>query len=378
MQTVFSTHQRRKAFCWFRALLLLALSTLLAACGSDTTQLVAAGPGTPCPTTNALKGSGSTFDNPLFTKMFAAYAQVPCGIEVSYLADGSGAGVNDLLQQNVDFAATDIPLTNANLARSTTPILHIPVTLGSEAIIYHVPGVPSLLKLTGPVLADIFLGKITSWNDPAITQLNPGVSLPSLSIMVIHRSDGSGTTGIFTNYLADVSPVWNSQVGAGYTVNWPVGIGFKGNGGVADAVQSYTGSVAYVELSYALRLHLPYATLQNAAGNYVAPSIEGALAAAASSVENIPADLRFYIVNAPGATAYPISGYSFVIIYQRQLDADKGWAVANLFWWMIHDGQQYAAPLHYAPLPDTMVAKSEAQIRLMTCGSSPGSPCYKG
>ena len=228
-------------------------------------------------------------------------------------------------------------------------------------------GVPSQLKLTGPVLADIFLGKITSWNDPAITKLNPGVSLPSLNIMVIHRSDGSGTTGISTHYL----------VGAGYTVNWPVGVGFKGNGGVADEVQNFTGSIGYVELSYALRLHLPYAELQNSAGQYVAPSIEGALAAAASSVENIPADLRFYIVNAPGATAYPISGYSFVIVYQQD-NADKGWALANLFWWMIHDGQQYAAPLHYAALPDTMVAKSEAQIRLMTCGSSPGSPCYKG
>ena len=376
MHTFFSTHQRRNAYCCFSALLLFALSTLLAACGSATTQSVAAGPGTPCPTTSGLQGSGSTFDKPLFTAMFAAYPQVSCGTTVSYLADGSGAGVNDLLEQNVDFAATDIPVTDANLARSQHgPILHIPVTLGSEAIVYHLIGVSSQLKLTGPVLADIFLGKITSWNDPAITQLNPGISLPQLPVMVIHRSDGSGTTGIFTHYLTDVSPEWSSQVGAGYTVNWPVGTGFSGNGGVADAVQNYTGSIGYVELSYALRLQLPYATLQNAAGQYVAPSIEGALAAAASSTENIPADLRFYIVNAPGATAYPISGYSFVIVYQQQLDADKGWALANLFWWMIHDGQQFAEPLHYAALPASMVTSSEAQIRLMTCGSS---PCYKG
>lgn len=376
MQTFFSPHQRRKAFCCFSALLLLALSTVLAACGSDTTQSVAAGPGTTCPSTTGLRGSGSTFDNPLFTKMFAAYAHVSCGTTVSYLADGSGAGVNDLLQQNVDFAATDIPLTNGALARSQYgPILHIPVTLGVEAIVYHVIGISSQLKLTGPVLADIFLGHITSWNDPAITKLNPGVSLPALNIMVIHRSDGSGTTGILTHYLADVSPAWSSLVGAGYTVNWPVGVGFKGNGGVADEIQNYTGSIGYVELSYALRLHLPYAELQNVAGQYVAPSIEGALAAAASRVENIPADLRFYIVNAPGATAYPISGYSFVIVYQQQDIADKGWALANLFWWMIHAGQQESSPLHYAALPDTMVARSEAQIRLMTCGSS---PCYEG
>jgi phosphate transport system substrate-binding protein len=308
--------------------------------------------------------------------MFAAYAQVPCAPAVSYLADGSGAGMNDLLEQNVDFAATDVPMTDVALARSQHgPILHIPVTLGSVAIVYHVIGVPSQLKLTGPVLADIFLGKITAWNDPAITQLNPGVSLPPLSITVIHRSDGSGTTGIFTHYLAQVSPTWNANVGAGYTVNWPVGVGFKGNGGVADGVQSITGSIGYVELSYALRLHLPYAMVQNAAGQYVAPSIQGAQAAAASSVGSIPADLRFFIVNAPGTDAYPLSGYSWLIVYQQQSDAAKGEALANLFWWMIHDGQRYAEPLHYAALPDMMVTRSEAQIRAMTCGSS---PCYTG
>lgn len=376
MQTFFSTHLRRRAFCCFSALLFLALSTLLVACVSDTTQSVTTGPGTPCSSTSGLQGSGSTFDNPLFTKMFAAYAQVSCGTTVSYLADGSGAGLNDLLEQNVDFAATDIPVTNANLARSQHgPILHIPVTLGSEAIVYNVIGVPSQLKLTGSVLANIFLGHITAWNDPEIMQLNPGVSLPPLSITVIHRSDGSGTTGIFTHYLADVSPEWSSQVGSGYTVNWPVGNEFKGNGGVADGVQEITGSIGYVELSYALRLHLPYAMVQNAAGQYVAPSIQSALAAAASSTENIPADLRFYIVNAPGATAYPISGYSLVIVYNQQDDAAKGQALANLFWWMIHDGQQYAEPLHYAALPDTMVTRSEAQIRAMTCGSR---SCYTG
>jgi phosphate transport system substrate-binding protein len=307
--------------------------------------------------------------------MFAAYAHVPCGLAVSYLADGSGAGLNDLLEQNVDFAGTDIPLTDGALARSQHgPILHIPVTLGSEAIVYHVIGVPSQLKLTGPVLADIFLGHITSWNDHAIAQLNPGIALLPESITVIHRSDGSGTTGIFTHYLSQVSPTWNAQVGAGYTVNWPTGIGFKGNGGVADEVQNYTGAIGYVELSYALRLQLTYAVIQNAAGQYVAPSIQGA-AAAAASVGNIPPDLRFYIVNAPGTDAYPISGYSFVIVYQNQDDIAKGQALANLLWWMIHDGQQYAEPLHYATLPNTMVSRSEAQIREITCGSN---SCYTG
>ena len=374
MHTSFASHHGRVSWRALSAFFLLALSLLLVSCGQGTNAATNS-LGTPCPSTSALAGSGSTFDAPLFSKMFAAYKDVPCGLPVSYLGDGSGAGVNDLLQQNVDFAATDIPLTDGALARSQQgPILHIPVTLGSEAIIYHVIGVPSQLKLTGPVLADIFMGHITTWNDPAISKLNPGVALPPLSITVIHRADGSGTTGIFTHYLAQVSPTWNKQVGAGYTVNWPVGIGFRGNGGVADEVQNYTGSIAYVELSYALRLQLPYAVIQNAAGQYVAPSIQGAQAAAAS-VANFPADMRFFIVNAPGTDAYPISGYSFVIVYLKQDDIAKGQALANLLWWMIHDGQQYAEPLHYAALPATMVTRSAAQIRAMTCGSS---SCYTG
>jgi phosphate transport system substrate-binding protein len=357
------------------AFFLLALSLLLVSCGQAETQDATNALGTPCPGVSALAGSGSTFDAPLFSKMFATYVHVSCGLTVSYLADGSGAGVNDLLQQNVDFAATDIPLTDGALARSQRgPILHIPVTLGSEAIVYHVIGVSSQLQLTGPVLADIFLGHITTWNDPAIAQLNPGVSLPSLPIMVIHRADASGTTGIFTHYLVQVSPTWKTQVGAGYTVNWPVGAGYNGNGGVADEVQNYTGSIAYVELSYALRLQMPYAVIQNAAGQYVAPSIQGAQKASAS-VGNPPPDLRFLIVDAPGSDAYPISGYSYVIVYKQQDDIAKGQALANLLWWMIHDGQQFAEPLHYAALPDTMVTRSEAQIRAMTCGNS---PCYTG
>ena len=375
MRTSFTSRSGRPSLRSLSAFFLLILSLILVACGQVGTQVSTTIRGTPCPSASAIQGSGSTFDAPLFSKRFAAYAQVPCGQAVSYLADGSGAGLNDLLGQQVDFAATDIPLTNGALARSQHgPILHIPVTLGSEAIIYHVIGVPSQLKLTGPVLANIFLGHITAWNDPAIAQLNPGVALPPESITVIHRSDGSGTTGIFSHYLAQESRTWNKQVGAGYTVNWPVGIGFRGNGGVADEVQSYTGSIGYVELSYALRLQLPYAMIQNAAGQYVAPSIQGAQAAAAN-VATLPADLRFYIVNAPGADAYPISGFSFVIVYQQQTDTAKGQALANLLWWMIHDGQQYATSLHYAALPDTMVTRSETQIRAMTCGSS---SCYTG
>ncbi len=372
MRTSFTSQHGRVPWRSISIFFLLALSLLLVACGQAGTQDAATNAlGTPCPSTSALQGSGSTFDAPLFSTMFAAYAHVPCGLAVSYMADGSGAGLNDLLEQNVDFAATDMPLTDGALTRSQHgPILHIPVTLGTEAIVYHVIGVSSQIRLTGPVLADIFLGHITTWNDPAIAQLNPGVALPPLSITVIHRSDGSGTTGIFTHYLAQVSPTWKKQVGAGYTVNWPVGIGFRGNGGVADEVQNITGSIAYVELSYALRLQLPYAVVQNAAGQYVAPSIQGAQAAAASVV-SVPADLRFYIVNAPGSDAYPISGYSYVIVYQQQDDTAKGQALSNLLWWMIHDGQSFANGLYYAPLPASVVTLNEATLNSITYNGQP-------
>lgn len=366
----------RMQWRYLSAFFLLALSLLLVACGQGGAQTATNALGSPCSTTIQLQGAGSTFDAPLFSKMFAAYTPIACGVTVTYLGGGSAAGWNALFEQSVDFAATDVPLTDGALARSQHgAIIHIPITLGTEAIIYQVPGVTTLLKLNGQVLADIFLGKITTWNDPAITQLNPGTSLPHLGITVIHRSDGSGTTGIFTHYLSQVSPEWKTTVGASYTVNWPIGEGFKGNGGVADGVQNVNGSIGYVELSYALRLHLPYVQLQNAAGNYIAPSIAGAEAAAAS-IQTVPSDLRFYIVNTQGVDSYPISGYSWVIVYQHQDDANKGRALANLLWWMIHDAQRYAEPLHYAQLPAIMVAKSEAQIRSLICGNSQ-TPCYQ-
>ncbi|HEX6554096.1 MAG TPA: phosphate ABC transporter substrate-binding protein PstS [Ktedonobacteraceae bacterium] len=377
MHTLFFSGRESKPYRSFGTLCLLAFSALFVACGASPTQSAGDIHGTSCPSTSQLQGAGSTFDAPLFSKMFNAYALVSCGIRVTYLGSGSAAGMNALLSQSADFAATDVPMTDAALARSQHgPILHIPITLGTEAIIYHVPGVSSQLKLTGPVLADIFLGTVAAWDDPAISHLNPGVSLPHLPITVVYRTDGSGTTGIFTRYLSQVSPAWKTKVGASVSVNWPVGVGFRGNGGVATGVQSIDGAIGYVELSYALNLQLPYAILLNAAGHYVVPSIKGAQEAAASTPD-VPSDLRFFIVNAPGADAYPISGYSWVIVYRQQDDAEKGVALANLFWWMIHGGQSYASPLRYAPLSSMMVNSSEAQIRAMTCGSA-HTPCYKG
>ncbi|MFL5706131.1 MAG: phosphate ABC transporter substrate-binding protein PstS [Ktedonobacteraceae bacterium] len=357
---------------------LLGLILLLAACGGggDTTTTGNGSNGTSCPSTKNLTGAGSTFDNPLFQKMFSVYPSVKCGGNVNYQAVGSGAGINNLLQQIVDFGATDSPLTDAQLAKSPNgPILHIPVTLGATAIVYNLPGIDSgKIQLTGPIIANMYLGKITSWNDPAIKQINPNVTLPNKNITIVHRSDGSGTTGIFTHYLSAVSPDWQSKVGAATTVNWPTGVGGKGNAGVAAAVKATAGSIGYVELAYAVSNNIPFTLVQNKNGKYVAPSLDGAKADAAN-VTTVPADLRFYIVNAPGDDSYPISGFSWVVVYQNQSNADKGKAVANLLWWMIHDGQQYSTALTYVPLPTAIVTKSEAQVKAMKCG---GSACYTG
>jgi phosphate transport system substrate-binding protein len=351
-------------------------SMLVAACGATSSQ-GAGTTGTACPQTTSLTGAGSTFDNPLFSKMFAEYVATGCHIQVNYQSVGSGAGINQLIAQTVDFGATDAPMTDTQLASSQAgPIIHLPITIGAVAISYNLSqlSTTSHLKFTGPVIADIWLGKVKFWDDPEITQLNPGVTLPHEAITVVHRSDGSGTTSIFTHYLSAVSPAWQSQVGASTTVNWPTGVGGKGNAGVAAAVKSTAGAIGYNELAYVLTNTIQYGVVQNAAGDYVAPSLDSAKAAAAS-VTTIPADLRFYIVNAPGAASYPISGYSWVIVYQKQSNTDKGQAIADTLWWMVHDGQQFSTGLSYVPLPSNIVQKDEAQIKSMMCGSS---ACYKG
>lgn len=353
----------------------LASTLVLAACGTPTAT--GTGTGSTCPQTTSLIGAGSTFDNPLFSKMFPEYAATGCHIQVNYQSVGSGAGINQLTAQTVDFGATDSPMTDTQLQTATAGhIIHIPITIGAVAISYNLSQLPtsSHLQFTGSVLADVWLGKVKFWDDPEITQLNPGVTLPHQGITVVHRSDGSGTTSIFTHYLSAISPTWQSLVGAGTTVNWPVGVGGKGNAGVAAAVKSTAGAIGYNELAYVLTNTIQYGVVQNAAGNYVAPSLDSAAAAAASAT-NIPDDLRFFIVNEPGANAYPISGYSWVIVYQQQSNADKGQALADTLWWMVHTGQQYATSLSYVPLPAAIVTKDEAQIKSMTCGSS---ACYKG
>jgi len=322
-----------------------------------------------------LNGGGSTFINPLFSKMFAEYPSAKCGLNVNYQSIGSGAGINDLLQGIVNFGATDAPMSAAQLAQSTKGlILHIPVTIGAVAISYNLSGVSGHLNLTGPIIANIYLGNIKFWNDAQITAINAGVSLPHQSITVVHRSDGSGTTGIFTHYLAAVSPEWQSKVGAGTTVNWPTGVGGKGNAGVAAQVKSTVGAIGYNELAYVLANNIQYAAVQNANTKYVLPSVDSA-AAAAQNITTFPADLRFYFVNAPGDASYPITGFTWAIVYQNQSDANKGMATANMLWWVTHAGQQYATALNYVPLPQNIVTLDEAKIKSMKCGSG---PCYTG
>ncbi|WP_069801572.1 phosphate ABC transporter substrate-binding protein PstS [Thermogemmatispora onikobensis] len=371
------SYRGRPQLRYLTALLLLGLLALLAACGNSSSSSGGTTTGSnssTCPSTKQLTGAGSTFDNPLFSKMFQEYPKVKCGINVNYQAVGSGAGINNLLQHIVDFGATDAPMTTDQLNKSTSgPILHIPITIGAVAISYNLSGV-SQLKLTGPILAAIYEGKITSWDDPQIKAINSGVNLPHKNITVVHRSDGSGTTSIFTHYLSAISPDWQSKVGAGTTVNWPTGVGAKGSSGVAGQVKNTDGAIGYVELTYVLANNIPYALLQNAAGKFVAPSLDSAKADA-ESFTSIPADLRFYIVNGNGDNAYPITGFSWVVVYQNQSNSDKGQALARLLWWMVHDGQQYAQPLNYVPLPDTIVSKDEAQIKALRCGSS---ACYSG
>ncbi len=359
---------------------LVGLAVLLSACGSTSTASTGAGTPTPvpCPSTTSLSGAGSTFDNPLFTKMFASYVNATCNVQVTYNSVGSGAGVTQLLAGTVDFGASDVPLTAAQLASSTKGnIVHVPVTIGAVAITYNIPSLPatSHLQFTGTVIANIFLGTVTNWNDPSIAALNPGVALPNAAIHVVHRSDGSGTTGILSNYLAVVSPTWKTKVGAGTTLNWPVGVGAKGNSGVAAAVKSTTDAIGYSELDYALSNSIQYGSVQNAdASAYVLPSI-ASVQAAASNATNIPGDLRFFIVNEPGAGSYPISGYSWVVVYQTQTSTSKGEALANMLWWMTHQGQQYAAPIYYAALSASITKLDEAQIKSITCG---GNECYQG
>jgi phosphate transport system substrate-binding protein len=318
-----------------------------------------------------LTGAGSTFAYPLYSRWVYEYAQ-KTGVHVNYQAVGSGAGIRQFSDEIVDFGGTDAPMNDDQLAKAKGgAVLQVPTALGAEAITYNLTGV-SQIRLDGPTLADIYLGKITKWNAPEITKLNPGVKLPSTDILVVHRSDGSGTTFIFTDYLTRVSPAWNSGPGKGTDINWPVGLGGKGNAGVAGQVKQTPGAIGYVELAYATQNNLPYALLKNKAGVFLPPSLEGATAAAAGVAAGLPAntDFRVSVVNAPGKDAYPISSFTWMLVYTTQPDARKGKALVDFVRWGIHDGQQFCKALQYAPLPDNIVKMLDARLDAIKIGSA--------
>ncbi|MGH7975527.1 MAG: phosphate ABC transporter substrate-binding protein PstS [Limisphaerales bacterium] len=301
-----------------------------------------------------INGAGSTFDYPAFTKWFEAYKQVDPDARFNYQSIGSGGGQRQLLVQTVDFGASDAPMTDAMMAKAPGKILHIPVVVGGEAICYNLPGNPKL-KLDADTLAGIYLGQVTKWNDPKIAALNPGVDLPDLPVIVVHRSDGSGTTFIFCDYLCSVSPIWKDTVGKNTSVKWPVGLGGKGNEGVAGQIQQLSGAIGYVELAYALQNHMTYAEMKNAAGNFLYPTLD--TVSAALSTAKVPADFRFSMVNAPGDNSYPIAGASWVLIYQHSKNPGHGKKLVAFLKWAVTDGQKLSKQLDYAPLPDNVVQR---------------------
>jgi phosphate transport system substrate-binding protein len=317
-----------------------------------------------------LTGAGATFPYPLYSKWFDVYNQKN-GVKINYQSVGSGAGIQQISQHTVDFGASDAPMTDEQLKGAGAPILHIPTTMGPVAIIYNLPGVDKGLKLTPEVISGIFLGTITKWSDPKIAADNSGIKLPDTDIASVHRSDGSGTSNIFTDYLSNVSTDWKSKVGMGTSVNWPVGLGAKGNEGVAGQVKQTPGGVGYVELAYAVQNKLTYAFVKNQAGQFIEPSLDATTAAAAGSASKMPEDLRVSIVNAPGEKSYPIAGFTYLLVYQDQTDGAKGKALVDFLWWGIHDGEQYAKDLLYSPLPAEVVTKAEAKVKSITFQGKP-------
>jgi phosphate transport system substrate-binding protein len=306
-----------------------------------------------------INGAGATFPQPIYTKWFDEYSKVDTSVRFNYQGIGSGGGQKQILAETVDFGASDGPMSDENLAKASRPLWHIPTVAGAVVISYNVPGNPTL-KLDGATIANIFLGKITKWNDPAIAGQNAGVTLPDQDIVVVHRSDGSGTSYIFTDYLSNVSSEWKDKVGKNTAVNWPVGLGGKGNAGVAGQLKQSPGAIGYVELAYAKQNKLPYATLKNAAGKYVEATIESVTAALASA--DIPADFRFSMVNAPAADAYPIAGATWLLVYEQQKDAAKGKKLVEFLKWAFTDGEKMAASLDYAPLPANVQERVLARV----------------
>jgi phosphate transport system substrate-binding protein len=313
-----------------------------------------------------LNGAGATFPYPMYSKWFSEYHKLHSDIQINYQSIGSGGGIRQVTEGTVEFGASDMPMTDDQLKEAQTKIktkvLNIPTVLGAVVPAYNVPGVSGELKFTPAVLAGIFLGTISNWNDKSIGAANPGVSFPNQEIIVVHRSDGSGTTFIWTDYLAKVSPEWKSQVGSGTSVKWPKGLGGKGNEGVAGSIRQLPGSVGYVELIYAVQNKISYGSVQNSAGTFLKASLEGVTAAAASAPK-MPVDFRVSITNAPGKDAYPISSFTWLLVPTQSKDAAKGRILADFVNWMVTDGQAMTSSLSYASLPDSVTAKVKEVVK---------------
>ena len=311
-----------------------------------------------------INGAGATFPYPIYSKWFDEYAKVDPSVRFNYQSIGSGGGQKQILAQTVDFGASDGPMSDDNLAKAPGKLLHIPTVAGADVVAYNLQGNPAL-KLDADAIAGIFLGQIKKWNDPEIKALNAGVTLPDQEIMVVYRSDGSGTTYIWTDYLSKISPEWKTKVGTNTSVNWPTGIGGKGNEGVAGQIKQTPGALGYVELIYAVQNKMPYAEIKNAVGEFVKPTLESVTAALATA--DIPDDFRFSMTNAPGKGAYPIAGATWLLVYQQQKDAAKGKKLVEFLKWSLTDGEKMAKDLQYAPLPESVqqrVLKRIDEIKL--------------
>ena len=357
----------------------MAIVVLAAACGgSGGAGGNAASTGSCYPVTGkcadeakALSGAGATFPAVIYTKWTAEYEALT-GVQINYQPIGSGGGIKSITDKTVDFGASDGPMTDQQLADAKAPILHVPTVMGGVVPTYNLPGVTQRLTFTSDALAGIFLGDIKKWNDPVLAQANPGVSLPSADITVVHRSDGSGTTFIWVDYLSKVSKKWETKVGRGTSVSWPVGLGGKGNEGVAGSVKQTLNSIGYVELIYALQQKLPAGLVRNAKGKPMEATLDS-VSKAAEGVALAP-DLRVSITNSDNPDAYPISGFTWILVYQDMGDAKKALATTRFLWWALHDGQKFAKDLGFSPLPADVVTKAEAKVISVTSGGKPALP----
>jgi phosphate transport system substrate-binding protein len=309
-----------------------------------------------------INGAGATFPYPIYSKWFDDYNKLHPNVQINYQSLGSGAGIRQLTEQTVFFGATDGPMTNDQLVAAPGRVLHFPTVLGADVPVYNIPGMTAELKFTGPVLANIFLGKIAKWNDAEIAKINPGVDLPNRDIVVVHRSDSSGTTYIWVDYLAKVSPEWKAKTGVATSVNWPTGVGQKGNEGVAGFVSQTPGAIGYVELIYAIQNKIAYGSVQNMGGEFVKASEQSVTAAAASAAGKMPPDFRVSITNAEGKGAYPVSSFTWLLFYENPKDKAQARIMVDFLKWALTDGQKFAGPLGYAPLPAEVVKLEMAAI----------------